>query len=186
MSPRFADSRRCAGPGPSPVPLPTPLTAFAVKHLGAAAGVMVTASHNPAPDNGYKVYAADGAQVIPPDDVAIAEAAASAAVRAHSLGKRLAATPCRDDRRNRAPRGLPARGLSPPGPSRGRASLRIVYTPLHGVGGAVLPGSWQRRASARCRSWRLKRRPIPTSRPCPSPTRKSPERSISPLPMLSV
>ena len=51
----------------------TPLVPFSVGMLGAVAGVMVTASHNPAQDNGYKVYWSNGCQIIPPHDVGIAE-----------------------------------------------------------------------------------------------------------------
>ena len=108
---------------------PTPLTAFAVRHLGCAAGVMITASHNPPQDNGYKVYLGDGAQIAPPADAAIAAAIARAgAPNALPLGDG----------------GEPAdvaeaylRAILAALPAAAARELRIVYTPLHGVGAAL-------------------------------------------------
>lgn len=111
-----------------PGPLPTPMTAFHVRALGAVAGVQVTASHNPPADNGYKVYAADGAQIVPPDDGLI-ETAIRAAPAAISVPTGPGAMPLADVS------GYVARIATLP---RGVArDLRVVLTPMHGVGGAT-------------------------------------------------
>ena len=118
-----------------PGPCPTPLLAFAVRHLDAAAGVMVTASHNPPGDNGLKVYGADGAQIVPPTDGLI-----SAAIDAvgPTLGIPLAP---RDDPlvRRLGDEVLDAylraaATIVRPGPRH----LRLVHTALHGVSTAPL------------------------------------------------
>jgi phosphomannomutase len=121
-------------------PVPTPVLAFAVRHLRAAAGVMVTASHNPRGDNGVKVYSADGAQIVPPADTGIAEAAAQAGplpeVPLGGPGELLG--PDLVDAYLDAV--VPA--ALPPSPAvsaaDARAVLRVAYTPLHGVGLATL------------------------------------------------
>jgi phosphomannomutase len=99
--------------------------------LGAAAGVMVTASHNPARDNGYKVYAGDGAQIIPPADANISaeiDAIASLAeVRLASATETLDEGIVEQYLADAA-----AQSLTPD-----CRDVHIVYTPMHGVGGSV-------------------------------------------------
>ncbi|MXG89506.1 phospho-sugar mutase [Nocardioides sp. YIM 123512] len=112
-----------------PRPLPTPVLAFAIRELGCAAGVMVTASHNPPQDNGYKVYLGDGSQIVPPADAEIAERIAAVGAIADlprgSAGSVLG--------ENLVDRYLDTVAeLAEDGPR----DLEIVYTPLHGVGGA--------------------------------------------------
>ncbi|WP_089017766.1 phospho-sugar mutase [Micromonospora coriariae] len=129
-----------------PRPLPTPVLAYAVRQLGAVAGVMVTASHNPPQDNGYKVYLGAelggelgaGAQIVPPADAGI-----EAAIRAVGpltevplgrpgdvLGDDLVASYVER-----------ATAVIAPDGSR---DLTVAYTPLHGVGAAVLTAAFAR------------------------------------------
>ncbi len=118
-----------------PAAHPTPLCPFAVRLLGAAAGVQITASHNPPQDNGMKVYAADGAQIISPDDVAIAALANEAPAEVVLAGQEVPLRRAVGRRVLERYRAM-ALGLLEAETPR---TCRIVYTPLHGVGGAMLP-----------------------------------------------
>ncbi len=143
-SAEFADetARVLAGAGVTvhmlPQPGPTPLLAFAVRHLAASAGVMITASHNPAPDNGYKLYLSDGAQVIPPADAEIE-------ARIASLGP-LSRIPVADagsplitrhgDEIARAY--LDQVVAAAAGARADWPKLNVIYTPMHGVAGDLM------------------------------------------------
>ncbi|MGH9229265.1 MAG: phospho-sugar mutase [Acidimicrobiales bacterium] len=126
-------------------PIPTPVLAFGVRHLGACAGVQVTASHNPPRDNGYKVYLGDGAQIIPPADAEIAaridavgrlasvERASAGDLRVTVVGADLVEAYVVG-----AVRAVPRRSGTD-GPA-----VRVVYTPLHGVARDVLLAAFTR------------------------------------------
>lgn len=124
-----------------PAPLPTPVLAFAVRRLHADAGIMVTASHNPPQDNGYKVYLGgraatgpgDGVQIVPPVDGQIAHRIAGVRpaidVPMALHGWEIVAPSIVEDY-------LAAVGglLTPDGPRE----IDVVLTPLHGVGGRTV------------------------------------------------
>jgi phosphomannomutase len=116
-----------------PRPLPTPVLCYAVRHLGAAAGIMVTASHNPPRDNGYKVYLADGAQLVPPADRQI-EAAVRAVGAARGVPRGDEWVTLGDDLEDDYVTAV-IEALQP-GRVDGAARSRLVvaYTAMHGVG----------------------------------------------------
>jgi phosphomannomutase len=119
-----------------PTHQPTPLCAFAQRHLDAAAAIVVTASHNPPADNGYKVYVEGAAQIVPPTDTAIAEAIARVGpanevprISAELLDAHPDVHLLTDELTRRYLEALPAARPKVSGPD-----VRIAYTPLHGVG----------------------------------------------------
>ena len=113
--------------------LPTPVLAFAVRHLGASAGVMVTASHNPKWDNGYKVYLGDadaGSQIVPPADAEIA-----AAIDAVARSQRVDELPRSDGYAIADESVIDAYVERTAEVFRGEVTpLKVVYTAMHGVG----------------------------------------------------
>jgi phosphomannomutase len=111
--------------------VPTPVLAYAVLKLDAEVGVMVTASHNPARDNGYKVYGPNGAQIVGPVDTEI-----EAAIRTVGAARAIPLEPTF----TRLDKGIldsyvdaVARLVGPPA-----APVRVVHTAMHGVGTAVV------------------------------------------------
>ena len=115
-----------------PRALPTPVLAYAIREIGCVAGVMVTASHNPPQDNGYKVYLGDGSQIVPPADEEIS-------AHIDAVGPQASVPRSNDwqwldgtvvESYTAAVSGLV--GAASP------RDLTIVYTPLHGVGGETV------------------------------------------------
>lgn len=119
---------------------PTPLLSYAVRHLKAHAGIVITASHNPKEYNGYKVYWGDGAQVLPPNDKGIIAEVRKitspdqvqfngAAERIHTIGPDVEAAYEKD-----------VKGLITAADAISRAKdVSIVYTALHGAGITMVP-----------------------------------------------
>ena len=115
-------------------PVPTPLVSFGIRRYGCVAGIVVTASHNPAADNGYKVYLGDGSQIIPPTDTQIA-----ARIAAHPVDS-LAQLPrsssykvmCDQITRDYVTHGA---DLIPEGAAR---EITWVHTAMHGVGARTI------------------------------------------------
>jgi phosphomannomutase len=126
-----------------PTPQPTPLIAYAQKVLDAAAAVVVTASHNPPADNGYKVYVEGAAQIVPPTDAAIA-----AAIEAVGPAKDVPLVAAEDladcEQVAAVDAAVVQRYLQelaaarPPLPDDVPRDLVVVYTPLHGVGAELV------------------------------------------------
>jgi phosphomannomutase len=124
--------------------VPTPFVAFGVTHLTCAAGIMITASHNPKADNGFKVYWANGSQIIPPHDAGIANAISNNLAPWHRYDTEGAMnSPLVSDVTSKIADAYyeSIASLSDNQANNNSNSVKIVYTAMHGVG-----GQWVKRA----------------------------------------
>ncbi len=106
--------------------VPTPVVAFGSHHLGASAGIQITASHNPPSDNGYKVYFDSGIQIVPPTDREI-EALIRKAPHADEIPRAPVQTSGMDLIQRYVNRAAQVRHT--------HGSVRLAFTAMHGVGG---------------------------------------------------
>jgi phosphomannomutase len=120
--------------------VPTPVAGFAVRTMKAAAGVVITASHNPPQYNGYKVYWGNGAQIIAPHDAGIAAAIERASQQSlpwqdpAALRRQGLIASLGDKTENGYLDGVSRLSVHREVPVAARAAVSIAYTPLHGVG----------------------------------------------------
>ncbi len=124
-----------------PEPRSTPQLSFAVRHLGTTAGIVLTASHNPPHDNGYKVYGSDGAQIVEPEaSQIIAEVGAVAGESYHALPEsdQGQVHQLGDDIDEAYMSRLESLLLNPE-LVKEQSDLKIVFTNIHGTGGVISP-----------------------------------------------
>ena len=126
-------------------PTPTPLVAYAGLSLGACASIVITASHNPPRDNGYKVYAANGAQIVPPVDTDIADLIDNAgpAIKIPRIAEPFTHHGTRAIDAEMFESYLRAVSNDLP-PVTGDRSISIVYSAMHGVGGRFVTEALRR------------------------------------------
>jgi len=118
---------------------PTPVLSYAVRRQGACAGIMVTASHNPAIYNGYKVFWSDGAQVVPPHDKGIISEVRKVSGRVEAMSLAEAENsgliiPIDEEIDNSYRQMVASQSLNPALVRERGGSIKVVYTPLHGAG----------------------------------------------------
>ena len=119
-------------------PRSTPELSFAVRHVGAQAGINLTASHNPPQYNGYKVYFEDGCQVVEPHASAIIDRVNAVQSEAYTpVGDRGRVIPMGSEIDEAYMDRLATLPLDPELIKR-ENSLKVVYTPLHGVGAVII------------------------------------------------
>ena len=161
-------------------PVPTPLVATALRDLGADAAVVVTASHNPSTDNGLKVYAADGAQLVPPADADIAARMDQMPVGGSAPGQVAPGGAAGE----RGPLGGPSIG----GPvveqyldridriavGRAPGPVRVAHTSLHGVGDRLLSSALGRLPGIEAHAVAAQRAPDPDFPTVASPNPEEP------------
>ncbi|MEM1441361.1 MAG: phospho-sugar mutase [Verrucomicrobiota bacterium] len=124
-----------------PVPRSTPHLSFAVRHLGTTSGIVLTASHNPPHDNGYKVYGSDGAQIVEPEaSQIIAEVNAVAGETYDVLPpeEQGTVTELGEDMDEAYMARLESLLLDPE-LVQSQSDLKIVFTNIHGTGGTIAP-----------------------------------------------